>query len=282
MEGADCILNHSPFDTLTNDDTRLKVEKGFRRFTTQPYTLMTERNHDIKQIGYICSGTLLYLSVAENGAVIRKGVAENGNYFGIESLMLNNGKALFDTLVVSPLECLVIEKQKFMEIVQEDEKLNFFFKELARERIDREFSGRQLLKTGGRQAIDKKQKLRVDKSIAFINANYTNRLTLDQLARQAGVSRYHFTRIFKLFTGQTFKDYLNVKRVEAAKRLLALPDVNVSQACYSVGFNDVSYFSRIFKRYEGVSPSRYKNKCCDRGKKIFFFDNRLHENLADA
>ena len=282
MEGAYSILNHSPFNTLTNDAVRMKVKKGFRRITTQPYTLMAKRNSDIKQIGYICSGTLLYLSVAENGNVIRKGVAETGNYFGIEGMLFNEGKALFDILAVAPIECLVIEKQTFEEIVQEDDRLKNFFTDLAEKKINREFNGYIPLKAGGKESVEQKQEFRINKSIAFINAQYTDHLTLDQLAGQVGVSRYHFSRIFKLSTGQTFKDYLNTKRLDAAKRLLELPDINVSQACFSVGFNDVSYFSRIFKRYEGVSPSKYKNKFCEENKRIFFFENRQQKNLVEA
>ena len=101
---------------------------------------------------------------------------------------------------------------------------------------------------------------RFDKSLAYIDSHYMNPLTLDDIARQAGLSRYYFSRMFKRETGHSFKDYLNITRMEAAKKLLGLPDMNISQACYSVGFNDVSYFARIFKRYEGISPSDYRRR----------------------
>ena len=275
MEGEYSILNYAPFNALTNDAARMKVKKGFRRITIEPYTLMAKRNSEITQIGYICAGTLLYLSVAENGNVVRKGVAETGNYFGVKGLLLNNGKAWFDALAMTPLECLVIEKQAFVEIAQENDRLYRYFKELARNKTNREFNDGISLKAGDREPVEQKHDLRINKSLAFINANYTDQLTLDQLAGQAGVSRFYFSRIFKMSTGLTFKDYLNAKRLNAAKRLLELPDVNVSQACFSVGFNDASYFSRLFKRHEGLCPSDYKTRCDEEKKRNFLYENKI-------
>jgi AraC-like DNA-binding protein len=270
MEVDYSILNHSPFKTITNDAARMRVKKGFRHITIKPYTLIAKQNCNINQIGYICSGSILYLSVAENGKIIKKGIAENGNYFGVEGLLFGNGKAMFDILAMTQLECLVIEKQAFVDILQENDRLNTFFKALASKKIDRDFNNAQHLKEEGNESVELNQELRINKSIDFINANYSNQITLDQLAGQAGVSRFYFSRMFKISTGLTFKNYLNTKRLNAAKRLLERPDVNVSQACFSVGFNDASYFSRLFKRHEGICPSTYKNRCY-KGKTRFSF-----------
>ncbi|MCG8549793.1 MAG: cyclic nucleotide-binding domain-containing protein, partial [Desulfobacterales bacterium] len=176
------ILNHSPFNTLTNDAARMKVKKGFRRISIEPYTLMAKQNCTMNQIGYICSGSLLYFSVAENGNIIRKGIAETGNYFGLEGLLFDKGKAMFDILAMTRLECLVIEKQAFVDILKESDRLNIFFKALARKTIHRDFSGALSLRAEGNESEALKQELRIDKSIDFINANYTDQITLDQLA----------------------------------------------------------------------------------------------------
>ena len=62
------------------------------------------------------------------------------------------------------------------------------------------------------------------------------------------MSKYYFARTFKAVTGKTFKDYLNGKRVEQAMILLRSGEVNITEVCFQVGFNDPSYFDRVFGR----------------------------------
>ena len=74
------------------------------------------------------------------------------------------------------------------------------------------------------------------------------------------MSRYHFSRIFAKKTGFSFKQYLNRKRIEAAKALMRGKGLNVSETGLAVGFNDVSYFSRLFRKVEGITPTRFRKK----------------------
>ena len=76
-----------------------------------------------------------------------------------------------------------------------------------------------------------------------------------RLARVSGVSEAHFARSFKDAFGVSFRDYVVRLRLKEAARLLENPQARVTQVAYSVGFNDMSYFSRMFKRHFGVSPS---------------------------
>ena len=77
------------------------------------------------------------------------------------------------------------------------------------------------------------------------------------IAQQLHVSVSHLSRTFKRETGQTFESYLMVRRVELAKRLLLDPLHNVSQVAQRCGFSDASYFSRVFRKIAGCSPSEY-------------------------
>ncbi|MDY6852662.1 MAG: helix-turn-helix transcriptional regulator [Thermodesulfobacteriota bacterium] len=67
-----------------------------------------------------------------------------------------------------------------------------------------------------------------------------------------------FSRVFKNKTGRSFKEYLNRVRIEMAKKLMKEKEMNVSEACFTVGFNDLSYFSRVFHNLEGTTPSSYR------------------------
>ena len=108
-------------------------------------------------------------------------------------------------------------------------------------------------------------KRQVETALAFIEARFTEPLSLDDVSRACGMSRFHFSRIFKAHKGLTFKGYLNRRRIDRAKALLVQEDVTVTDACYDSGFNDLSYFDRVFRRLEGMSPSDYRASGQDGG-----------------
>ena len=99
----------------------------------------------------------------------------------------------------------------------------------------------------------------IEKAIHFIEQNYIKQITLDEISRKCGMSKYHFTRTFKSITGTTFREHHNKIKIEASKKLLE-QDLNITEVCYIVGFNDASYFSRVFRKFEGMSPNLYKKK----------------------
>jgi AraC-like DNA-binding protein len=107
----------------------------------------------------------------------------------------------------------------------------------------------------------------IRKAIQLIDEHYPEALTLDAVAGHAGISRYHFSRTFKSCTGCSFKNYLNRRRIEAAKHLIRVEGLNASEAAFRVGFGDLSHFSRWFKRLEGVPPSAFRK---DLPKKNWF------------
>lgn len=98
------------------------------------------------------------------------------------------------------------------------------------------------------------------KSIAFIQENlYSEDLSLEKVASHVYVSKCHYSRLFQKNVGIGFKEYVISKRIDRAKLLLRRGEP-VTEACYSVGYNDLTHFGRIFKRTVGVNPSVYKQK----------------------
>jgi YesN/AraC family two-component response regulator len=100
----------------------------------------------------------------------------------------------------------------------------------------------------------------IGNALRYIEQNYNEQLTLKAIAHAQNISRYHFARRFKAVTGYSFKEFLNRKRVEEAKELIRKDGVSVTQACYQVGFNDPTYFGRVFKRLVGRTPSDYRRE----------------------
>lgn len=98
----------------------------------------------------------------------------------------------------------------------------------------------------------------ITKSLDFIEKHYQEPLTLDRVACEIGMSRYHFSRVFNDEVGWSFKAYLNQKRVSAAKHIMTRKNKSVHETGICVGYTDQSYFSKVFKKMEGVTPSEYR------------------------
>ena len=84
------------------------------------------------------------------------------------------------------------------------------------------------------------------------------RLDRDSVARVAGLSGSHFSRLIRERTGRTFTDLMAQYRVDRAKTLLRRTGKSIVQIAMECGFEDQSYFSRVFKRYTGTSPRGYR------------------------
>ena len=113
-------------------------------------------------------------------------------------------------------------------------------------------------KTGQRRRM-------ISELLEYIEQNYTERITLDELAKVSGTNEKYLCRFFKEFTGYAPIDYINRLRIERACQQISVENCNVITAAYDAGFNDNSYFSKIFKRYKGITPMEYK-KICEKNK----------------
>ena len=97
---------------------------------------------------------------------------------------------------------------------------------------------------------------KIESVINYKAENYTQDLSLKELADYARISPSYFGNIFKKVTGKSAIDYLIEMRINKAKTLL-LDGFTVSETSRRTGFNDIFYFSRAFKRHEGISPRQY-------------------------
>lgn len=96
-------------------------------------------------------------------------------------------------------------------------------------------------------------------SLMYIEEHlFDDQLSLERVASQIFVSKYHYSRLFQKNVGIGFKEYVIKKRIQRAKLLLEQGEA-VTETCYSVGYGDLTHFSRIFKRLVGVNPSVYKS-----------------------
>ncbi|MDD2485730.1 MAG: AraC family transcriptional regulator [bacterium] len=94
----------------------------------------------------------------------------------------------------------------------------------------------------------------------FIHANYRNNLTVAEIAGAVGLSADYFGRAFKALFGRTPLDYLTSHRLREAKRLMVETDLSIGEIARQAGYDDIHYFSYIFKHREGITPSQFISK----------------------
>lgn len=92
----------------------------------------------------------------------------------------------------------------------------------------------------------------------YINKHCTEDLTLDEISNLAGFSKFHFTRLFKEFTGVTFYKYLTQKRIAFAENLLIDPDISITEVALYSGFSSLSAFSRMFRIIKNCTPTEFR------------------------
>ena len=101
---------------------------------------------------------------------------------------------------------------------------------------------------------------RFNKLMDYIDEHYMDDLTLEAIAEESGFSKYHFSRLFKLYTNFTFYDYLTHRRIKVAEALLVEPNLSITEVALQSGFPSISTFNRVFKQKKNCTPSEYRNK----------------------
>jgi len=92
----------------------------------------------------------------------------------------------------------------------------------------------------------------------YISRNYSTRITLKDVANNVYISHSYLSKLIKAYTGQSFRHLVNMARIEEAVRLLENTSKSLSEIAFQTGFEDHSYFSKVFKRHTGMNPSEYR------------------------
>lgn len=100
----------------------------------------------------------------------------------------------------------------------------------------------------------------IRKSREFIRTNYKKKIKLIDISKAIYLSPYYLSHIFKQETGSTLLEYLTKVRIEEAKRLLENTSWNTTRISFKVGYSDQSYFCKVFKKLEGLTPSNYRKR----------------------
>jgi two-component system response regulator YesN len=99
----------------------------------------------------------------------------------------------------------------------------------------------------------------VEELVQFIHQHYWESISFSEAARHAGVSKFAFSRRFKALMRVSFRAYLQDVRVRNARELLLVPGYSITEIAQMLGFGDLPRFDKVFKRFEGISPSAYRS-----------------------
>ena len=101
---------------------------------------------------------------------------------------------------------------------------------------------------------------RIKDILKYVETHYQQEITIDEIAEVAGFSSSHFMKFFKKEMGTSFIDYLNQYRLSMATRLLLSSDSNILEIAEECGYDNLSYFTRLFKKRYGITPGDYRKK----------------------
>lgn len=219
--------------------------------------------------------------------------AQQGDIIYVSDGLLHGGHALeeceyeclvFDTKGVTAgnnasirqMENLLKHKRVVNNIIKETDELKYITDSLF-SAMDKQFPGYEFTVVGSLMQFygyvfkhhlystaeeigykTKEQQLMLKEVITYIEENYNEKTDLSTLAKKAGMSPKYFCSVFYKLTRKTPIEYLNAYRIECACEKLITTDQSVTDIAFSCGFNDVSYFTKTFKKLKNITPLHYK------------------------
>ncbi len=263
------LLKQVPgFDALENNSLE-NISSTFYRRSFKQGQILQDQGRDIKTVGLLSSGAADHMIKTANGdeSIKTIGAAE---FFGATDYFIS-GSAITCLKANRPGVFFFQHINDFKTMIHRYPFIqNFFYKTALSSvqwlwKASSDSTGRHLTAAirfpdnGQDPGQDNDPVRSLEIALAFIDKHYRKPIGIEDLARQCHMSKWYFSRIFKSTMGISFSNYLNARRVEAAKALMNNPDLNVTDICFHVGFNDLSYFSKVFHKSEGMLPSHYRN-----------------------
>ncbi len=237
---------------------------------TSSFDSFREHRHEFYEFEYVSEGDGEYIL---NGQAYK---LQKGDLVFVTPMDLhsyNKGNEKFRTITVKfvpeRLSTMLREITKFEPFIMTcDEKLKIAFITIKEERNCEKFSDFAIknalerililiLRAKGSVLMPDKE-LDLGQIIGYINKNFRNTLTLEEVSEKCGYSNAHFCRQFKKTTGKTFVEYLNDIRVIHAKNLLVTTNMSITDISYDCGFGSVRNLNREFLKRCGCPPNEYR------------------------
>lgn len=232
-----------------------ELAASFAEKTFRPGELFIEQGQPVEWFAFICTGSTQVSVWDCQGTELSCGKLQQGDM--VFDLALLTGMAATNNVTcLEPTSFWMQSRNRFLNSLNDHPPLKEFFHHNVTTAIT-QYHERNCRRHRIQMESDEFDRLRypfLQKALSFIGQNYQKSITLEMVARETAMSKFHFSRLFKQHTGLSFKQYLNRRRIKAAKELFSQHGYSVTEVGYAVGFNDSSYFSRVFREVEGCSP----------------------------
>ncbi len=116
------------------------------------------------------------------------------------------------------------------------------------------------IKKSQKPSISNELREKLDKTIAFLDENYSYDISREGVAESVGINHDYLGKVFKEYTGMRMNEYINVLRIRKASELLQVHDHSIADIAYAVGFESLSTFYRVFQKIMGESPGSYRER----------------------
>jgi AraC-like DNA-binding protein len=100
----------------------------------------------------------------------------------------------------------------------------------------------------------------IRKALEYIESNWNNDINLNKLSMNSGLSKNHFLKVFTRATDLTPNEYITKIRMEKAKQMLAMTSTPINTIAINCGYDNIPYFSYLFKRKNGITPNEFRKK----------------------
>lgn len=221
----------APRQVLQWEDNAVFEQKGFSINFHEDFLKGTELAHQIKKYGFFSysANEALHLSPREEKQIAS--IVEN-----IEIEYYNNQDEFSKEIIIAQLSTLLKYANRFYE----------------RQFLNRKELSNDLLEQFNEQ---------LDAYVESGQLEEKGIPSIDQIAEKMSVSQRYLSDTLKKETGKTTTEHLQLYLIDEAKNILLNPNKSISEVAYELGFEYPQYFSRLFKRKEGISPSEYREKC---------------------
>jgi len=127
----------------------------------------------------------------------------------------------------------------------------------------------------------KKKSNRLERIISYIDLNFSNHIRLEDIANEEDLSVTHFSHLFSSYFGVTFQEYVNLRRMESAIRLMENTEKSLLEISYESGFSDPKYMTKMFLKKFGCTPKQYRREhiSVDGNKVPKTYSNQERENI---
>ncbi len=108
--------------------------------------------------------------------------------------------------------------------------------------------------------VEPQDNVKIDIIFGYVRTHFTRPISLDEISNKVSMTVPAFCRYFKKVTGKTFTQFVNEFRIVHATKLLAENPTSITDICFESGFNNFSHFNKLFKKFTGTSPLKYRNE----------------------